>query len=192
MCHCKDADSVIIVIIITRDVCILVNTMMHCDTTGYISLFWCQRHPYWIKRAGGRDVLELEGRREKMQLKERFGGGDVNVTPWFIVLSCHRQACIRSFSSFFFFLKEGVMTLLWQPHQPSPYKGWYKLINLIRGCDCGCDYRGREGRRKGMEGWGREGWFMEVGVRWQPRLRRWWAGRCGRAAKMLCMANEES
>lgn len=48
-------------------------------------------------------MLELEGRREKMQLKERFGGGDVNVTPWFIVLSYHRQACIRSFSSFFFF-----------------------------------------------------------------------------------------
>lgn len=39
--------------------------------------------------------------------------------------------------------------LLWLPHQPSPYKGWYKLINLIRGCDCGCDYRGWKGR----EGW---------------------------------------
>ena len=68
---------------------------------GYISLFRCQRHPYWITRAGGRDVLGLEGRKDVVGRKA--GGGEVNMTPWFIVLSCHRAARIRSFSLFFFF-----------------------------------------------------------------------------------------
>lgn len=161
-----------------------------------ISLFRCQCHPYWITREGGRDVLGLVGRKDVVERKA--GGGEVNVTPWFIVLFCHRRACIRSlfplsFFFFFFSAREGgqLLMLLWLPHQPSPYKGWYKLINLIRRCDCGCDYRGWKGR-EGMEGWGREGWFMEVGVRWQPGPRQWWAGRCGRGAKMLCIANEES
>lgn len=78
-------------------------------------------------------MLGLEGRKDVVGRKA--GGGEVNMTPWFIVLSCHRAARIRSFFSFFFapFLfckgEEGMgggaqsLMLLWLPHQPSPYKG---------------------------------------------------------------------
>lgn len=46
-------------------------------------------------------MLGLE--RRKDVVVEKVGGGEVNVTSWFIVPSCHRQACIRSFSPFLFF-----------------------------------------------------------------------------------------
>lgn len=117
--------------------------------------------------------------------------GDKNVTPWFIVL---HQIFVYSpnLIPLSFFCGKELLTLLWLPHQPSPYKGWYKLINLIRDCDCGCDYRGWERREGGIGKMWQEGWLMEMGVRWQPWPRRWWAGRCGRGAKMLCMTNEES
>ena len=45
-------------------------------------------------------MLGLEGRKDLVGRK--VGGGEVNMTPWFIVLSCHREARIRSFFSFFF------------------------------------------------------------------------------------------
>lgn len=45
-------------------------------------------------------MLGLEGRKDVVGRKA--GGGEVNMTPWFIVLSCHRAARIRSFFSFFF------------------------------------------------------------------------------------------
>lgn len=68
-------------------------------------------------------MLGLEGRKDIVEKKT--GGWDVNVTLWFIVLSCHRQACIRSFLPFFSFFAGGQQSLmlLWLPHQPSPYKG---------------------------------------------------------------------
>lgn len=72
-------------------------------------------------------VLGLGGRKDAVEKK--IGGGDVNGTSWFMVLSCHRQACIRSFPFFFLFFnyfiffKGGSLMLLWLPHQPSPYKG---------------------------------------------------------------------
>lgn len=47
-------------------------------------------------------MLGLEGRKDVVGRKA--GGGEVNMTPWFIVLSCHRAARIRSFFSFFFLL----------------------------------------------------------------------------------------
>ena len=103
VCHWEDTDSIIII----EAVFIPVDTMKNSRTMGYISLFRSQCHPYWITRAGGRDVLGLEGRKDVAERK--VGGGEVNVTPWFIVLSCHWQACIRYFSSFFpfFFCKRG-------------------------------------------------------------------------------------
>lgn len=55
------------------------------------------------------------------------------------------------FSAFLYFNEVQALILLWLPHQPSPYKGWYKLINLIRGCDCRRDCGGREeGVRRGV------------------------------------------
>lgn len=92
----EDPDSIIII----QDVFIPVDIMKHCDTMAYISLFRCQCHPYWITRAGGRDVPGLEGRKDVVEKK--IGGGDANVTSWFIVLSWHRQPCIRSFFPPFF------------------------------------------------------------------------------------------
>lgn len=139
--------------------------------------------PHLNNKARGRNVTGWKG----------LGAGDKIVTPWFIVL---HQIFVYSPNliplSFSFFCGKELLTLLWLPHQPSPYKGWYKLINLIRDCDCGCDYRGWERREGGIGKMWQEGWLMEVGVRWQPWPRRWWAGRCGRGAKMLCMTNEES
>lgn len=38
--------------------------------------------------------LGLEGRRDAVE-KEIWGEEETNVTSWFIVLSCHRQACVR-------------------------------------------------------------------------------------------------
>lgn len=100
--HCEAPDSIIII----QGVFIPVNIMKHFDTMGYTSLFRCQCHPYWRTRAGGgMCALGLGGRKDVVEKK--IGGGDVNGTSWFMVLSCHRQACIRSFPFlcwvFFFF-----------------------------------------------------------------------------------------
>lgn len=89
VCHSEAPDSII------QDVFIPVNIMKHFDTMGYTSLFRCQCHPYWRTRAGGGMCAGLRG--QKRCSWEKIGGGDVNVTSWFIVLSCHRQARIRSF-----------------------------------------------------------------------------------------------
>lgn len=86
--------------------------------------------------------------------------------------------CIRFvFSPSFYVWGWGAaLALLWQPHQPSPYKAWYKLINLIRGCDCGCDYRGREGGgwlRWGCAGSQGPGDDEPRGAGEQPRRSAW-------------------
>lgn len=103
VCHSEAPDSIIII----QDVFIPVNIMKHFDTMGYTSLFRCQCHPYWRTRAGGGMCAGVRG--QKGCSWEKIGGGDVNVTSWFIVLSCHRQACIRSFPflCFFFSFFEG-------------------------------------------------------------------------------------
>lgn len=92
-----------------------------------------------------------------------LGVGHKNVTPMLYSAVLPKTGLHQSPLPFFFLLCGKVVpALLWLPHQPSPYKGWYKLINLIRYCDCGCDYRGWKGREGswewkdetgGMESW---------------------------------------